>query len=124
MPPPSSAAARRATYSAPAPRWWPRPTPAARSRSRPTPSGSATRCRCCTRWSCSTNRSWEEEMATASGVEGNATNEVLSEDALEFVAELHRRFDGRRRELLERREQRQRELDEGGSLDFLAETRE
>src|SRR3954462_2063523 len=62
-------------------------------------------------------------MAT-SGVEITTTNEVLSEDALEFVAELHRRFDGRRRELLEKREERQRALDEGGTLDFLDETRE
>src|SRR3954465_3720533 len=62
-------------------------------------------------------------MAT-SGVEITTTNEVLSEDALEFVAELHRRFDGRRRELLERRQERQRALDEGGTLDFLDETRE
>src|SRR3954447_21785086 len=113
MPPPSSAAARRATYSAPAPRWWPRPTPAAPSRSRPTPSGSATRCRCCTRWSFSTSRYWEDGMAI-SGVDTTA-NEVLSEDALEFVAELHRRFDGRRRELLEKREESQRALDDGGS---------
>ena len=51
-------------------------------------------------------------------------NEVLTEDALEFVAELHRRFDGRRRGLLEKRAQRQGTLDEGGTLDFLAETRE
>jgi malate synthase len=58
-----------------------------------------------------------------SGVETSA-NEVLSEDALEFVAELHRRFDGRRRELLEKRAERQRALDEGGTLDFLDETRE
>ena len=49
-------------------------------------------------------------MATASGVEVTA-NEVLTEDALEFVAELHRRFDGRRRELLEKRVERQRALD-------------
>ena len=58
-----------------------------------------------------------------SGVETSA-NEVLSEDALEFVAELHRRFDGRRRDLLEKRAERQRALDEGGTLDFLDETRE
>src|SRR4051812_33040423 len=60
----------------------------------------------------------------ASGVDVTTPNEVLSEDALEFVAELHRRFDGRRRDLLEKREQRQRALDEGGTLDFLDETRE
>jgi malate synthase len=58
-----------------------------------------------------------------SGVEITA-NDVLSEDALEFVSELHRRFDERRRELLEKRAERQRELDAGGSLDFLSETRE
>src|SRR4051794_20735289 len=41
-----------------------------------------------------------------------------------FVAELHRRFEPRRQELLEARRERQRELDEGGTLDFLPETRE
>src|SRR4051812_16378805 len=50
--------------------------------------------------------------------------EVLSDDAVAFVSELHRRFDGRRRELLTRREERQRDLDDGGTLDFLRETRE
>src|SRR4051794_22222083 len=51
-------------------------------------------------------------------------DEVLTDDAVAFVAELHRRFDGRRRELLAAREERQRWLDEGGTLDFLPETRE
>ncbi|HEY0633269.1 MAG TPA: malate synthase A [Thermoleophilaceae bacterium] len=51
-------------------------------------------------------------------------NEVLADDALEFVAELQRRFSGRRRDLLQRRRERQRELDQGGTLDFLPETRE
>jgi malate synthase len=51
-------------------------------------------------------------------------NDVLTEEALAFVSELHRRFDRRRRELLERRKERQRELDEGGTLDFLPECRE
>jgi malate synthase len=51
-------------------------------------------------------------------------NDVLTEDALAFVSELHRRFDGRRRELLGKRSERQRALDEGGTLDFLDETRE
>jgi malate synthase len=64
----------------------------------------------------------------ASGVEitteADRLNDVLTEDALAFVSELHRRFDGRRRELLEKRAERQKELDAGGSLDFLAETRE
>jgi malate synthase len=58
-----------------------------------------------------------------SGVD-TTPNDVLAEDALEFVAELHRRFDERRRKLLDKRVERQRALDEGGTLDFLAETRE
>ena len=51
-------------------------------------------------------------------------DDVLTDDARDFVSELHRRFDGRRRELLERRLARQRELDAGGTLDFLPDTRE
>jgi malate synthase len=50
--------------------------------------------------------------------------EVLTEESVAFVAELHRRFDGRRRELLKARRERQRGLDEGGTLDFLPETQE
>jgi malate synthase len=50
--------------------------------------------------------------------------EVLSEDALAFVGELHRRFDDRRQQLLAARRERQRRLDEGEMLDFLPETRE
>jgi malate synthase len=66
---------------------------------------------------------------TVSGVEIHGPMEggfedVLTDDAMAFVAELHRRFDGRRRELLEAREERQRKLDDGGTLDFLPETRE
>ncbi|MEA2418541.1 MAG: malate synthase, partial [Thermoleophilaceae bacterium] len=51
-----------------------------------------------------------------SGPTEEQLNEVLTEDALEFVAELHRRFDERRRGLLEKRAERQRALDEGGTL--------
>jgi len=50
--------------------------------------------------------------------------EVLTPEALAFVAALHREFDGRRRELLERRQDRQAEIDAGGSLHFLPETAE
>jgi malate synthase len=49
--------------------------------------------------------------------------EVLTPDALEFVAELERRFGGRRRELLERRAARRQRLSAGELPDFLAETR-
>src|SRR3954464_14042047 len=50
--------------------------------------------------------------------------EVLTPDALELVASLHGELDDTRRALLERRQERQRQLDGGGSLDFLEETRE
>jgi malate synthase len=50
--------------------------------------------------------------------------EILSEEAVGFVAELHGRFDPRRRELLAARRERDAELARGGTLDFLAETRE
>ncbi|GAA3949377.1 malate synthase A [Hymenobacter algoricola] len=49
--------------------------------------------------------------------------EILTPSALAFVAELHRRFDPTRRELLLRREARQKELDAGRLPDFLPETR-
>ena len=50
-------------------------------------------------------------------------DEVLTPEALHFVARLQREFDATRRELLERRATRQAQLDAGGSLDFLAATR-
>lgn len=49
--------------------------------------------------------------------------EVLTEPALAFVAELHRRFTPRRDELLARRAERRAEIARTGTLDFLAETR-
>jgi malate synthase len=54
-------------------------------------------------------------------VEGRA-NEILTPEALAFVAELHRRFNDRRLELLVRREERQVRFDNGESPDFLAQT--
>jgi malate synthase len=47
---------------------------------------------------------------------------ILTPEALELVAKLHRNFDARRRELLERRQRRQAELDAGVRPDFLEET--
>ncbi|MBA3609779.1 MAG: malate synthase A, partial [Chthoniobacterales bacterium] len=49
--------------------------------------------------------------------------EILTPDALEFVAKLQRRLGGRRRDCLERRMERQTALDAGGTLDFLPETK-
>src|SRR2546423_7813926 len=60
-------------------------------------------------------------------VTGRVTAEfaqILSPEALEFVAKLHRRFDRRRQELLARRAARQKEFDAGKLPDFLAETRD
>jgi len=48
--------------------------------------------------------------------------EILTPEALEFVATLHRRFEPRRRELLARRAARQRRLDAGEMPDFLPAT--
>ena len=50
--------------------------------------------------------------------------EVLSPEALGFVADLHRSFDGRRRELLAARAQRQARFDAGELPGFLPETAE
>ncbi len=52
-----------------------------------------------------------------------AADEILTQDALALVAELARRFEGRRRELLSRRLRRQAELDAGVMPDFLSQTR-
>src|SRR5437667_4974331 len=49
---------------------------------------------------------------------------VLTPEALEFLAELERRFRARRRELLEARARRRLRLIAGEMLDFLPETRE
>jgi malate synthase len=50
-------------------------------------------------------------------------DEVLTRPALELVAGLHREFEERRRQLLARRAERAAELEAGGALDFLAETK-
>jgi malate synthase len=62
---------------------------------------------------------------TAAGVSvlAAADQAVLSEDALRFIALLHRELNPRRLELLARRGERQRELDAGARPDFLADTR-
>ena len=48
--------------------------------------------------------------------------EILTPEAMNFVAKLARAFEVRREELLAKREQRQAELDAGKKPDFLAET--
>lgn len=63
----------------------------------------------------------------AQGIEVKATvtpefAEILTPEAMSFVATLARAFEGRREELLAKREQRQSELDAGKKPDFLPET--
>ena len=50
--------------------------------------------------------------------------EILSDDALGFLSALSAEFSPRVTELLELREQRQQEIDNGNMPDFLAATRE
>jgi malate synthase len=61
------------------------------------------------------------ELAAAPGPRGD---EILTEEALAFVAGLERAFGPRRAELLQARHERQRRLDAGELPDFLPETRE
>ncbi len=59
-------------------------------------------------------------------VSGRITHEfaqILTPQALGFVAKLHRQFDARRQELLGRRAARQTEFDAGKLPDFLAQTK-
>ena len=51
-------------------------------------------------------------------------NEILTPEAIAFVAELHRKFGVRRKELLAARAVRQREFDAGKLPDFLPQTRQ
>ncbi len=49
-------------------------------------------------------------------------DEILTDEALAFLADLHRRFNPRRLELLTARKERQRRIDDGEMPDFLPET--
>jgi malate synthase len=68
-------------------------------------------------------------MTSPSGVEvvgqmRDRFEEILTSDALTFLAELHRLFEPRRRELLQRRTERDAALAGGATLDFLEETKD
>ena len=68
-----------------------------------------------------------EKPAAAAEVTGRAPprgEEVLTPEALALVAELHRRFNPRRLELLALRAERQIQFDAGERPDFLPETEE
>src|SRR5215210_8779874 len=57
------------------------------------------------------------------GARQDRDDEVLTPRALELIALLHRELDRRRRDLLDARRKRVRALAEGGTLDFLPETK-
>jgi malate synthase len=61
---------------------------------------------------------------TVVGSDVPGRNEVLTSEALAFVAELSRLFRDRIEDLLHRRQERQTWFDNGGSPEFLSETRE
>ena len=60
---------------------------------------------------------------TIRGKIGDRYAEVLTPDALAFVADLHRRFNETRKRLLALRAERQKRFDAGETPDFLSETR-
>src|SRR5262245_18366469 len=68
-------------------------------------------------------------MATASGeitvngTRGERYDEILTPDALSFLVQLHRQFNGTRQELLKARDARQQRFDAGELPDFLPDTR-
>ncbi|MBK3495391.1 malate synthase A [Viridibacillus sp. YIM B01967] len=53
-----------------------------------------------------------------------ASEAILTAEALQFIASLHHQFDERRKKLLNERQNRQKRLDAGEKLDFLADTKE
>ena len=58
------------------------------------------------------------------GALGPRYDEILTREALTFIAELHRRFDDRRKRLLATRAEQQTRYDAGAVPDFLPETRD
>ncbi len=49
--------------------------------------------------------------------------EILTDEALKFVEEIHQKFNNERLKLLEERKKRQEKIDNGEKLDFLSETK-
>lgn len=64
------------------------------------------------------------EKLTIVGNLNEQAKEILTPDALEFIVSLHENFNDRRKELLNRREERQKKLDAGEKLNFLQETKD
>jgi len=53
---------------------------------------------------------------------GDGHDDILTPEAVDFLAQLHRRHEPRRRELLALRAERQRRIEAGGTLDFRTDT--
>ncbi|HEX3723172.1 MAG TPA: malate synthase A [Nitrolancea sp.] len=62
------------------------------------------------------------EVAQLRGRRDPDYDEILTPEALAFVERLHRRFEPRRREILQARAERQAEINDGGALGFLDHT--
>lgn len=60
---------------------------------------------------------------TVTGALAPRFEEILTRDALAFVAELHRTFEGQRRRLMKLRTERQKKFDAGEKPNFLTETK-
>jgi len=61
---------------------------------------------------------------TVTGPPEDRYEQVLTDRALALIAQLHRSFEARRRELLDARQERYAQLAAGGTLSFLAETKD
>jgi malate synthase len=64
-----------------------------------------------------------DQKIEISGKKLPSSSAILTDDALSFVAALHRKFNATREQLLARRATRQREFDAGKMPDFLPETK-
>ncbi|MGO2685043.1 MAG: malate synthase A [Microbacterium sp.] len=71
-----------------------------------------------------TNQASDDSIRITRAPRIDGSDDILSTEALAFVAGLHRRFDERRRELLTARAERRDKIAAGGALDFLPETAE
>ena len=50
-------------------------------------------------------------------------SEIISDEALQFIQEIHEQFNGTRLKLLNERKKRQKSIDNGYKLDFFNETK-
>ncbi|RLQ94104.1 malate synthase A [Falsibacillus albus] len=65
----------------------------------------------------------EEKGIQITGKIAEGYEQIISDDAIKFVERLERKFGQRRRELLERRREIQKKIDDGWNPDFLPETK-